>query len=230
MVAWLDAVEVAQKSGTVEVKQIPGKGNGVVAARAIAKGTTVVTESPCCALQSLGSSSNSQGLILTCGFIQCLKPIEAVGTQLGMLARSVTRSDLTTSYPRAVGVNVADGECLVQVGRLGKPLSSPTTGAGGSGVLIPDVHGEDQEEMTAPIFGCPAQCGVLYCSAECRSAAEASGHPLLCMGRVLEHLSASAAFRDINDMLDAHPLMRFKHHAVATNEVFLMAAQVLSSG
>ena len=81
-----------------------------------------------------------------------------------------------------------------------------------------------------------------------------SGHAMLCPGLVAAKLSdcalAAAALRsdpalegggggaavddtpaaddyvDFEQALANHPLMRFKQHAIATNEVFLMAAQV----
>ena len=234
-----------------------GKGRSVAASRAFEAGEVVVQELPCCALQSLGSSTNAQGLVLACGHANCRAPLPAIGTQLGMLAKSITRADLVASCSRS-GAGAAP-PAVVTVGRIGKELADPATGEGGSGlpvaVAAAGAHsgadeggqerfggasgaGEEVEEGAAPIFGCPGYCGVFFCSEECRSGALAAGHAMLCLGLVAMRLQqydieSFAAPVDLNETvpdvearLAHHPLMRLKEYAIATNEVFLMAAQV----
>jgi hypothetical protein len=58
---------------------------------------------------------------------------------------------------------------------------------------------------------CARGCGEVFCSAACASAADAAGHALLCVGPLDE----------------AHPLYRFKCHALAAGEdAYLLAATV----
>ncbi|CAN0070460.1 unnamed protein product, partial [Phaeothamnion confervicola] len=59
---------------------------------------------------------------------------------------------------------------------------------------------------------CGAGCGEVYCSSSCRSRCWDADHSLLCVGKV-------------GDM--AHPLYAFKLHAVESNDLFVMAAQVV---
>lgn len=60
---------------------------------------------------------------------------------------------------------------------------------------------------------CPSGCGELYCSQSCVTEhQQQGGHNLLCTG---PHAAD-------------HPIVRFKTHAVTTNEIFLFAAVVAS--
>lgn len=237
-----------------------GKGRSVAASRRFEAGEVIVEELPCCALQSLGSSTNAQGLVLACGHTNCLAPLPAIGTQLGMLAKSVTRADLVASCAKSFA-GAATPPATVTIGRIGKQLTDPATGEGGSGLPVAATAavapneaegsgqnccsggavgvGEEVEEGAAPIFGCPGHCGVFFCSEECRSCALSAGHSLLCLGfvamRLQQAIDASltntvaldgAAAQDLEAQLASHPLMLLKEYAIATNEVFLMAAQV----
>lgn len=65
---------------------------------------------------------------------------------------------------------------------------------------------------------CSALCGEFYCSDSCRDFHWNSGyHSLLCTGSI----------RD--EEAEDHPLMKFKIHAINTNEIFLLVADVLAS-
>ena len=65
---------------------------------------------------------------------------------------------------------------------------------------------------------CGALCGEFYCSDICRDSHWNSGyHSLLCTGSI----------RD--EEAEDHPLMKFKIHAINTNEIFLLVADVLAS-
>lgn len=64
---------------------------------------------------------------------------------------------------------------------------------------------------------CFAGCGELYCSETCRDAHWGrKGHRFLCTGQIGEAQAAS------------HPLIGFKVHAVQTNEIFLLVADVFA--
>lgn len=60
------------------------KGEGIFCTnvKGFEAGTEIFSEAPCSATQSLGSATNSQGLVITCGNPHCLCIIPAVGTQV----------------------------------------------------------------------------------------------------------------------------------------------------
>ena len=65
---------------------------------------------------------------------------------------------------------------------------------------------------------CTALCGEFYCNTRCRDSHWNDGsHAFLCTGQV----------RD--DEAEDHPLMQFKIHAISTNEIFLLVADVVVS-
>ena len=67
------------------------------------------------------------------------------------------------------------------------------------------------------IISCRGKCGEYFCSHKCESDAwNMYGHCFLCTGRITE------------DNSEEHPLLRFKIHAVQTNEIFLMVADWLT--
>ena len=63
---------------------------------------------------------------------------------------------------------------------------------------------------------CDHFCGELYCSLECKNVHWSQGHYLLCTGLVNEEEASN------------HPLIRFKAHAVSTNEIFLLVADLFA--
>ena len=67
------------------------------------------------------------------------------------------------------------------------------------------------------IFSCSNHCGEMYCSKSCRDNHWNSCHRLLCTGDIPE------------DEADSHTLIRFKVHAIATNEIFLLAADIFAN-
>lgn len=82
-----------------------------------------------------------------------------------------------------------------------------------SGLLTRRVSRQDQQSIAqnGGIVMCCNQCGELYCSEQCRVEHwHNRGHRLLCTG----HL-------DTTD-----PLVQFKIHAVQTNEIFLLVADI----
>ncbi|KAG5186832.1 hypothetical protein JKP88DRAFT_308474 [Tribonema minus] len=72
------------------------------------------------------------------------------------------------------------------------------------------------EGFLSDIVPCAGNCGEVYCSAACAALHWRRSHRRLCVGGVSE---AEA---------DAHPLVRFRRHAVATNEIFLLVAEVVA--
>lgn len=66
------------------------------------------------------------------------------------------------------------------------------------------------------IFPCQNHCGELYCSEACRDHHVQRSHKLLCTGLIADSEA------------DFNPLYQFKIHALNTNEIFLMAADIYS--
>ena len=79
---------------------------------------------------------------------------------------------------------------------------------------ISDQGGKYGDSVVA--VPCENKCGELYCSSICADTHWKSGHKCLCTGKI----SAEEAER--------HPLIAFKEHACATNEIFLLVADVFS--
>ena len=74
------------------------------------------------------------------------------------------------------------------------------------------IHGSSHS-----IVPCSAECGEIYCSASCRDHHwHHHGHRLLCTGYISD------------EEAESHPLMAFKIHAISTNEIFLMVADVFA--
>ena len=66
----------------------------------------------------------------------------------------------------------------------------------------------NEEQYT--MIPCPDKCGHVYCSRECQQDDWAwGGHEELCTGKIED---------------PEHPLLKFKKHAISTNEIFLLVA------
>ena len=74
----------------------------------------------------------------------------------------------------------------------------------------------DRQNVGDSLCCCSNSCGEFYCSHSCRHQHWTQSHQLLCTGDIPDELAAD------------HPLIRFKTHAVETNEVFLLVADVFS--
>jgi hypothetical protein len=72
-------------------------------------------------------------------------------------------------------------------------------------------------ENTRGMVSCDQCCGELYCSEDCKVKHWCNGHYLLCTGNVSEAEAST------------HPLILFKAHAINTNEIFLLVADVFAS-
>lgn len=66
------------------------------------------------------------------------------------------------------------------------------------------------------VCACTKECGEMYCSVGCREKAWESSHRLLCVGEVSE------------EEAESHPLVQLKILAVTTNEILLLAIQVVA--
>eukprot|EP00752_Nemacystus_decipiens_P011537 g10245.t1 len=81
------------------------------------------------------------------------------------------------------------------------------------------TRGGDKAEQRGQLSGlycCLEGCGEVYCSARCRSEHWSRSHRLLCVGPVPEEGAQD------------HPLIKFRVHAMQTNEIFLLVGEVLA--
>lgn len=74
------------------------------------------------------------------------------------------------------------------------------------------------ELCTDNLVSCSCNCGEVYCSEVCREHHwSVKGHRYLCTGLISD------------DDADTHPLINYKMHAMTTNEIFLMVADIFAS-
>jgi hypothetical protein len=75
-----------------------------------------------------------------------------------------------------------------------------------------------EEDIKRPPSHVVCSCGEIYCSSECQGNDNArNGHAILCTGPIDGESSRE------------HPIIQFKLHAMETNEIFILAAQVVTS-
>lgn len=110
---------------------------------------------------------------------------------------------------------VVCSKCSRSIGTIGTQLSLLTRDIGRQGYLD-DSPCFDGDRRLAPIVPCFHQCGDLYCSEQCRALHFEKGHNLLCTGQISE------------DEAEYHPLIQFKQHAIQTNEIFLLVADIFA--
>ena len=67
------------------------------------------------------------------------------------------------------------------------------------------------------VISCCQDCGEFYCSIHCRDSHWDNCHQLLCTGSI----------SDVE--AESHPLIQFKMHAISTNEIFLLAADIFAN-
>ena len=79
--------------------------------------------------------------------------------------------------------------------------------------ILPEIFGF-KNKLTDDVLMCQNGCGEFYCSETCRAAHWERSHRLLCVG-ALENSS--------------HALIKFKMHAINTNDIFLLAAEVIAA-
>ena len=211
----------------IEIKQLgPGRGRGVCATSAFSPEETVFSEKPLAAMQTLPNRFE----VLSCGYQCCIQPIEALGTQLALLAGQTDRAELSQDEHGGLGVRLfldkgGDG------GDDGGDASGSDHGhdhgahdhdhadASDAAAAAADAQegkegaGEEEDSegielLSGPVVWCSAGCGEAYCSEKCRADAEASGHYLLCTGHITEEEAEGG-----------HPLLDFKRHAVQVASV-----------
>jgi hypothetical protein len=71
-------------------------------------------------------------------------------------------------------------------------------------------------KLLSSIVPCSHNCGEIYCSDICRATHWSRMHNITCTGRITEEEAAT------------HPLIEFKTHALMTNEIFLLVADVFA--
>lgn len=106
------------------------------------------------------------------------------------------------------------GSCLKPLGNLATQVGT-LQGIVLRQNVVEEINGSGHQCGITP---CPANCGELYCSDRCRDFHWAvQGHRLLCTGHIPD------------EEAEFHPLISFKVHAMSTNEIFLMVAEVFAS-
>lgn len=101
------------------------------------------------------------------------------------------------------------GNEVTSLGVLNKTLSR-------QGIVEGLQAGDTVVSVGHGLVSCQGFCGEVYCSPDCMSAHWSNGHSLLCTGTIAE-----------DDALTS-PLIHFKSHAVATNEIFLLVAELFA--
>lgn len=110
---------------------------------------------------------------------------------------------------------LACGNCHQFVGSVGLQLAFLTKKVSRS-----DCHKRFNDinhfRKLSDVIPCSSHCGEIYCTESCRYDHFSSGHKILCTGRVSD------------EEAESHPLILFKKHAVETNEIFLLVADVFA--
>ena len=91
--------------------------------------------------------------------------------------------------------------------------SGPSMAREGTLPRFPDLP-DFSSRLTETCVPCTQQCGLVYCSDQCRKAHWERAHRLLCVGALDD---------------PSHALIQFKMHAMETNDIFLLAAEVVAS-
>jgi hypothetical protein len=84
---------------------------------------------------------------------------------------------------------------------------------GGPQTALHLVATRHRSTTTTEMIPCRYECGQVYCSAACEQDFWQDRHQYLCTGRIQEEDAVH------------HPLVEYKQHAVATNEIFLLVAE-----
>ena len=83
--------------------------------------------------------------------------------------------------------------------------------------IICDKVRSNCNHFGSELFLCRHNCGEIYCSKQCADDHFTAGHQHLCTGLIPDEQAST------------HPLIAFKLHAIETNEVFLMVADVFAN-
>lgn len=91
---------------------------------------------------------------------------------------------------------------------------------------LPEITTKEHPEQLHDehaLIPCRHKCGIVYCSLECQQDDwEWGGHKELCTGWIEEDGNGNG------EEQKPHPLLKFKQHAVESNEIFLVIAQWLA--
>jgi hypothetical protein len=92
--------------------------------------------------------------------------------------------------------------------------------SGGGGEGQEDQEQKQEVEQKLPptnLVPCRNNCGFVYCTSKCEADAyTANGHSLLCTGSIVESEA------------EAHSLIRWKIHAMQSNEIFIVVGQIIA--
>ena len=106
-------------------------------------------------------------------------------------------------------------KCARFIGTIGTQLSLLTRDISRQ-EYVNDSPCFENDMILGPIIPCFHHCGEMYCSEACRAAHYDKGHRLLCTGQISDEEAGD------------HPLVLFKQHAVETNEIFLLVADIFA--
>ncbi|GFH60730.1 hypothetical protein CTEN210_17206 [Chaetoceros tenuissimus] len=82
--------------------------------------------------------------------------------------------------------------------------------------------GSANENLNYKMVPCRNNCGELFCSKKCENECHLAGHDLLCTGLIPEG-------KNETECEELHPLLQFKVHAVQSNEIFLLVADLVAA-
>ena len=193
------------------------RGRHLVAARRIESGAVILVEKPLLCLQSLG---NAHSGALTCRRCCCFVggPDLAVAVASGRVSRE-DAFDYWNSELRAA--TSGTGAC------------NDGTDHGISRTQELDDNAKSNDCNVVP---CRNKCGELFCSNKCEQDMWiCGGHRLLCTGLIPEPEDSNKNEANQHDgseenyMESLHPLLQFKIHAVKSNEILLMVADMIAS-
>lgn len=106
-------------------------------------------------------------------------------------------------------------KCSQFVGSLKTQLAL-LTGEINRGQDLTELYLNSDYPIITKMISCQNKCGEIYCSEECKNFHFNDCHSILCTGLIPD------------EDAESHPLFNFKHHAVSTNEIFLLVAEIFA--
>jgi len=87
---------------------------------------------------------------------------------------------------------------------------------------------DDPSKEACKMHACRNDCGEIFCSRDCEEKHWCcGGHDLLCTGLIPDPEDVPEDYADSHDLM--HPVLKFKVHAVQSNEILLMVADLVAS-
>ena len=202
------------------------RGRHLISTSRIDVGTLIFRERPLLSLQSVG---NAQRGALVCRSCRCF--IGGPGLALAISSGRVSREDALVYWDQEE--ERRRGEA--QPRRHGDAEGGAVNKCVESGEDV-DLDYDNTGRQNHAMVPCRNRCGELFCSEQCESDLWLHGHDLLCTGlipdpaqeeRVEDEGSVSGDSGETSKQ-DLHPLLKFKMHAVESNEIFLMVADLVA--